>query len=212
MNKKLKPTPQTLKGGGKEQFGFFIGLGQTLRFWGEALFCVETSFDDAHDNTLLLREAGSFLGSLERRRGRGLEGRRQWEGTQVEEEQEEASSLGLNRMCLDLTPCSSLFRGFPGGAEGKNQPTNAGDPGDVDWIPGSGRSPGAENGNPFQCSCLEDSMGRGTWKATVHGAEEALDMTEHTHNLFLLPEDRSGGDKSGHSGRLRDHICVLCLH
>ncbi|CAN0562962.1 unnamed protein product [Rangifer tarandus platyrhynchus] len=98
--------------------------------------------------------------------------------------------------------------GFPGGAEGKNQPTNPGDPGDVGWIPGSGRSPGAENGNPFQCSCLEDSMGRGTWKATVHGAEKALDMTEHTDNLFLLPENCGGGDKSGDNTN-RSCLCTM---
>ena len=35
--------------------------------------------------------------------------------------------------------------------------------------PGSGRSPGEENGNPLQYSCLENLMDRGTWQATVHG-------------------------------------------
>ena len=125
---------------------------------------------------------------------------------------EEASSLRLNRMCLGLIALSSLFWGFPGGAEGKNQPANAGDPEDMDWIPGLGKSPGAENGNPFQCSCLENSTGRGTWRATVHGVKKALDMTEQTHSLFLLPENHSGGDKSGHTGGLRYHICVLWLH
>ena len=37
---------------------------------------------------------------------------------------------------------------------------NAGDPG---LIPGSGRSPGEGNGNPFQHSCLENPMDRGAW-------------------------------------------------
>ena len=46
----------------------------------------------------------------------------------------------------------------------KNLPFNAGDPGSV---PGSGRSPGAENGYPLQYSCLEDSIDRGAWWATV---------------------------------------------
>ena len=38
--------------------------------------------------------------------------------------------------------------GFPGGSVVKNPPTNAGDTGDVDSIPGLGRSPGEGNGNP----------------------------------------------------------------
>ena len=38
----------------------------------------------------------------------------------------------------------------------KNLPANAGDTGDVGSIPGSGRSPEGENGNPLQYSCLED--------------------------------------------------------
>ena len=36
-------------------------------------------------------------------------------------------------------------------------------------ISGSGRSPGEGNGNPLQYSCLENSMDRGAWRATVHG-------------------------------------------
>ena len=46
--------------------------------------------------------------------------------------------------------------GFPGCSVIKNPPTNAGDIGDVGLTPGSGRSPGEENGNPFQYSCLEN--------------------------------------------------------
>ena len=51
----------------------------------------------------------------------------------------------------------------------KNPPAKAGDTGDSSSIPGSGRSPGGGNGNPLQYSCLENSMDRGTWQATVHG-------------------------------------------
>ena len=47
--------------------------------------------------------------------------------------------------------------GFPGGSDGEASPYNEGDPG---WIPGSGRSPGEGNGNPLQCSCLENPMDR----------------------------------------------------
>ena len=48
----------------------------------------------------------------------------------------------------------------------KNLPANTGDPGS---IPGLGRSPGEGNGNPLQYSCLENSMSREAWWATVHG-------------------------------------------
>ena len=58
------------------------------------------------------------------------------------------------------------FRGFPGGSVEKNMPANVGVSG---LIPGSGRPPGEENGNPLQCSCLENSMDRGAQWPTVHG-------------------------------------------
>ena len=41
--------------------------------------------------------------------------------------------------------------------------------GDLGSIPGLGRSPGEGNNNPLQYSCLENPMGRGAWRATVHG-------------------------------------------
>ena len=40
----------------------------------------------------------------------------------------------------------------------KNPPANAGDIKYMGLIPGSGRFPGEGNGNPFQYSCLENSM------------------------------------------------------
>ena len=40
--------------------------------------------------------------------------------------------------------------------------------GDLGWIPGLGRTPGVGDGNPLQYSCLEHSMNRGAWRATVH--------------------------------------------
>ena len=47
-------------------------------------------------------------------------------------------------------------------------PTSARDAGDMSSIPGLGRFPGGGRGNPFQYSCLENSMDRGTWQTTVH--------------------------------------------
>ena len=51
----------------------------------------------------------------------------------------------------------------------KNLPAKAGDTGDMSLTPGSGRSPGGANDNPFQYACLVNSMDRGAWRATVHG-------------------------------------------
>ena len=62
--------------------------------------------------------------------------------------------------------------GFPGG---KVSAWNAGDP---DSIPGSGRSPREGNGNPFQYSCLENSMDREAWWVMVHGVKKESDTTE----------------------------------
>ena len=47
----------------------------------------------------------------------------------------------------------------------KNPPAIAGN---ADLIPESGRSLGDENGNPLQYSCLENSIDRGAWRATVY--------------------------------------------
>ena len=45
--------------------------------------------------------------------------------------------------------------------------------GDIDLIPGTGRSPGEGNGNPLQYSCLENPMDRGAWRAAVHGVTKS---------------------------------------
>ena len=75
--------------------------------------------------------------------------------------------------------------GFPGDSAIKNL-LYAGDTGS---IPGLGRSPGEENGNPLQYSCLETSMDRGAWQATVHGVAKSqtwLSTHESTHLQILL--------------------------
>ena len=51
----------------------------------------------------------------------------------------------------------------------KNLSANSEDSGDEGSIPELGRSPGEGKGNPFQYSCLENSMERGAQWATVHG-------------------------------------------
>ena len=53
----------------------------------------------------------------------------------------------------------------------KTPPANAGDSRDMSSNPGSGRSPGGENGNPLQYSCLENAMNRGDCWATVCGSQ-----------------------------------------
>ena len=55
----------------------------------------------------------------------------------------------------------------------KTPPARAGDVRDVGSIPGSGRSPGGEHGNPLQYSCLEKAMDRGAWRATVHSVAKS---------------------------------------
>ena len=59
----------------------------------------------------------------------------------------------------------SIYQVFP--------PANVGDTRDTGLIPGSGRSPSVGNGNPLQYFCLENSMDRGAWRATVHGVTKS---------------------------------------
>ena len=70
------------------------------------------------------------------------------------------------------------------GSEDKASACNAGDPG---WIPGLGRSPGEGNGNPLQCSCLENPMDRGAWRATVHGvAKSRIQLSDFTYSMDAM--------------------------
>ena len=70
----------------------------------------------------------------------------------------------------------------------KNLPANTGDLGS---IPASGRSPGEGNGYPLQHSCLEKSMDRGAWRASVHGITKSqtlsdLDLTSLPRRYLTL--------------------------
>ena len=71
------------------------------------------------------------------------------------------ASLGIHRFCDD------------DGSADKESTYTAGDPGDMGSISGSGRSLGVGHGTPLQHACLENSMGRGAWQATVHGAAKS---------------------------------------
>ena len=70
---------------------------------------------------------------------------------------------------MNLTQMT-IISDFPGGSDGKASAYNVEDLGSV---PGLGRSPGEGNGNPLQNSCLENSMDRGAWWATVHGVAKS---------------------------------------
>jgi len=63
---------------------------------------------------------------------------------------------------------------FPSDSDGKESACNAKDPGLIPWL---GRSLGEVTGKPLQYSCLDNSMDRGAWQATVHEISE-LAMTE----------------------------------
>ena len=66
--------------------------------------------------------------------------------------------------------------GLPGGSDGKESACNAGDLG---LILGLGRSPGEENGNPLQHSCLENPVDRGAWQAIVHEVAKSWTQLKH---------------------------------
>ena len=75
--------------------------------------------------------------------------------------------------------------GFPRDTVVKNLPASARD---VGLILGLERSPGEENGNPLQYSCLGNSMDRGAWLATVRGVAEYLDTTEQLRTHAQIHE------------------------
>ena len=74
-------------------------------------------------------------------------------------------------------PIYSCFStlGFPGGSDSEESAYNAGH---LDSIPGCGGSPREGNDNPLQYSCLENSMDRGAWRATVQGDCKESDPTK----------------------------------
>ena len=67
--------------------------------------------------------------------------------------------------CLGISGAIG-FLGFPGGSDDEESACHLGEP---DSFPRLGRSSGEGNSYPLQYSCLENSMNRGAWQATVHG-------------------------------------------
>ena len=74
--------------------------------------------------------------------------------------------------------------GFLGSLVVKDLPDNASVAGDLAPILGSGRSPGAGNGNPLQYFCLENPMDKGAWQSMGHRVTKSLDTTEATDSEF----------------------------
>ena len=72
--------------------------------------------------------------------------------------------------------------GFPGGSDGKESVCKGEH---VSLIPGLGRSPGEGNDYLLQYSCLENSVDRGAWWATVHGIRKS--QTRLTLSLQIIP-------------------------
>ena len=68
----------------------------------------------------------------------------------------------VNNLLRVLAYYEEVYRVFPSGSVVNNSAANAGP------IPGSGRSPGKENGNLLPYSCLGNPMNRGAWQDTVH--------------------------------------------
>ena len=71
---------------------------------------------------------------------------------------------------IQFSKITQFIKSFPDGSDSKESSCNVGDLGS---IPGWGKSPGGGNGNPLQCSCLENSMDKGAWWATVHGVAKS---------------------------------------
>ena len=91
------------------------------------------------------------------------------------------SGLGLQRV-KNTAPVSKPIPlwnpGFPVGSDSKESTCNAGN---VDSIPGSGRSLGEGNGNLLQHSCPENPMDGGAWRAVIHGVTKSWTRPSNEH-------------------------------
>ena len=92
----------------------------------------------------------------------------------------ETDSQNCGNLCHSCVPC---------GLDSKVSACNAGD---LSWIPGSGSSPGEENGNPLQHSCLENPMDGGVWQAIVHGVAKSQTRLSDFTSLHLRCYNNTG--------------------
>ena len=76
------------------------------------------------------------------------------------------------------------MRGFPDGSVVKDPSAHAGDERDTGSIPGSIRSPGGGNSNPFQFSCVGNSMARGTWLITFHRVTQSQTKLSNWYEII----------------------------
>ena len=84
---------------------------------------------------------------------------------------------------------TQYYTGLPSGSLVKSLPDNAQSTGSIPW---SGRCPGEGNGNPFQFTCLENSMNRGAWWAIVHGVTKSktrLKQLSIAHTFMPIMSD-----------------------
>ena len=79
--------------------------------------------------------------------------------------EEKSVSHEKTHRCIRYSECNKCYLGFPGDSGSKESTCQAGYPGS---IPGAGRPPGEENGNPLQYSCLENPMDRRAWWTIVY--------------------------------------------
>ena len=96
----------------------------------------------------------------------------------------------------------------------KNLPANAGDGRDTGSIPGLGKSSGGGHSNPLQYSCLENSMDRGAWRATVRGSgsqsrTRLKRLSRHAHTADRRVQ---GGPETGAEVSRGDLCCWEALN
>ena len=90
--------------------------------------------------------------------------------------------LGSWSICFIIALISDT--GVPGGSAVESLPASVGD---RDSVPGSGSSPGGGHGSPLQCSCLENPMDRGAWRAAVHSVGNSRTrLSAHSAQTYVL--------------------------
>ena len=104
------------------------------------------------------------------------------------------SLVSCEDFCISIhrwyLPVVAFIVGFPGGTSSEEPACQSGGLGDVrdmGSFPGLGRlerSPGEENGNPFQCFCLGNPIDRGSWHSAVQGVAKSQNPLS-IHSLFL---------------------------